>query len=336
MKRIAILLMLSLVLFCFAQNLQLASAALDNTLVVYVGAHPDDIDIGMSGSLFKHDVGKHPILWIVATDGGADIDEYNYEVGQGWVSQDGYNNSYWFLPYLYIQYITRDFYSWSLSSKRCGGYLDSLSGSWVNQPAYHSSSFGNAYDWRTRVTYNVSSSGIEKAQMRYIFYTPYRPLYALYPDGSLAKAESAFTNSLAIEIAMKINAVVVANNYTKDLLYIDAHAPEEVASNANEHPDHKITGNAVRLAINYLHNYYGFGTIGATWFTIYNDIAPKPPYVQGTENISGYMTQKSNLCKACWETEFIMNLTGVNYSGWIQFPTEPVDHEHYVGVDYYA
>ena len=45
-------------------------------LAVYIGVHPDDIDIGMSGSLFKFDLGKHPLLWIVVTDGGAYDVEY--------------------------------------------------------------------------------------------------------------------------------------------------------------------------------------------------------------------------------------------------------------------
>ena len=58
------------------------------TLVVYVGAHPDDIDIGMSGSLYKHDRGINPILWIVVTDGGADKDEYAYDsdASRNWVA----------------------------------------------------------------------------------------------------------------------------------------------------------------------------------------------------------------------------------------------------------
>jgi LmbE family N-acetylglucosaminyl deacetylase len=52
---------------------------MDNRLAVYIGAHPDDIDVGMSGSLYKFDLGKHPIMWVVVTDGGTDADEYNFD-----------------------------------------------------------------------------------------------------------------------------------------------------------------------------------------------------------------------------------------------------------------
>jgi hypothetical protein len=57
-------------------------------LVVCVAAHPDDIEIVTSGSLYKADIGKHPIMWLVVTDGGADPDEYNYEsnASQGWIA----------------------------------------------------------------------------------------------------------------------------------------------------------------------------------------------------------------------------------------------------------
>jgi len=68
------------------------SAELDSTLVVYIGAHPDDIDIGMSGSLYKYDAQIHPILWIVATDGGGDDGEYTFESSRKWLTADGFYN----------------------------------------------------------------------------------------------------------------------------------------------------------------------------------------------------------------------------------------------------
>ena len=70
MRVLASFLMLSFVLLGLLQVAQAHAVMLDDMLVVYIGAHPDDIDIGMSGSLFKFDVNNHPILWIVATDGG--------------------------------------------------------------------------------------------------------------------------------------------------------------------------------------------------------------------------------------------------------------------------
>ena len=161
--------------------------------------------------------------------------------------------------------------------------------------------------------------------------------YAVYPDGSLVNAESSFQNSLAQEIAKQINRVVVLQGYRKDLLCINAHAPEEVASNADEHQDHKITGNAVRIAIDYLHNSYGFGEIGATWFTIYDPIEPQPGYARYNESIShDVQMQKSNLCKACWETDYIYNTDPTFLHTWVDFPYDPGDCEYVVCVNYYA
>ena len=346
MKRIVCLLMLSLILLGFAQNIQFSHATLDDMLVVYIGAHPDDIDIGMSGSLFKYDVGHHPILWIVVTDGAADMGEYDYEVNssRGWVSAPYAVNNSWPVPYTYDHFVTRDNMSDSLSSKRCGGDVDGQNGSWTYSAAYHStSSFGNESDWRTRVSNNVSSTGIEKLQLTYYYLVDAldndrKPIttkaYEIYPDGSLAKAEASFRVSIAKEIAVAINRFVVDNNYTKSSLAINSHAPYEVANNSREHPDHEITGNAVRLAIDYLIDDYNFTSIGATWYTIYNPIVPRDgsQYSQEIENIENYTAEKSNLCKACWETAWIDSENNNFY--WTDYPYDPSDYEYYIGVSY--
>src|SRR4030065_1557243 len=72
----------------------------DDTLVVCISAHPDDIDIAISGTLYKNDLGKHPILWIVVADGGADIDEYQYESNssRNWIVADGKYVTAWKAP----------------------------------------------------------------------------------------------------------------------------------------------------------------------------------------------------------------------------------------------
>jgi hypothetical protein len=133
-----------------------------NTLAVYVGAHPDDIDIGISGALYKNDLGKNPILWIVVTDGGADIDEYYYESNssRNWIIEDGKYVTAWKVPD--GSKVVRAFYSADMAKKRCGGYFEGLN--WVEEPASHNSLFGVEYDWRTRVN-NLVGATIEKIQL---------------------------------------------------------------------------------------------------------------------------------------------------------------------------
>jgi len=296
-----------------------AKADLTKTLVVYIGAHPDDIDIGMSGSLFKYDVGKHPILWIVVTDGGADSGEYEYETNasRNWLVKDSQNNVSWKVPD--GNTVNRVFYSPDLAESRCGGYISGLS--WIEVPASHDSSFGVEYDWRTRA-HNIVGATMEGRQLSYL--DPNDPSKRLlYPDGALMKAESAFTNSIAANLAYEINQFVITNGYRKNLLHINSHAPVEVCTNYEdqdhlEHPDHKVTGNAVRQAIDILHNSYGFGQIDTTWYTIYYPIQPKQGYIRMDENILQYKTLKSNLCKTCWETDWI-NSTNWNIS-WVDYP----------------
>ena len=336
MKRI--LSMLIIALLCFSMFSILAPqvrAEIDNTLVVYVGAHPDDIDIGMSGSLYKHDVGKHPILWIVVTDGGADKGEYEYETAdsRNWISEDEQTNLDWKTPDGGT--VKRSFYSADLSRKRCGGYISGAT--WIDDPASHDSSFGIEYDWRTRVS-NFIDLNVEKRQLSYS--DPDDPTKRLlYPDDALAanaRAETAFSSQIATDVAYEIYQIVESNGYRKDLVYINAHVPEEVCNNyetTDEHEDHRVTGNAVRQSIDYLHTIYGFGQVSATWYTIYSPIQNKTGYSRVDEDISPYKAQKSNLCKACWETDFINSINWDFY--WNDYPSDPGNYEYVIEVDYY-
>ncbi len=301
-----------------------------NTLVVCVGAHPDDIDIGISGILYKNYLGKNPILWIVVTDGGADIDEYYYESNssRNWIIADGKYVSAWKAPD--GNNVVRAFYSADMAKKRCGGYFDGLS--WVEEPASHNSSFGVEYDWRTRVN-NFVGATIEKIQLGYVDPSDSSKRLA-YPDGALANAETAYTNSIAANLASEIANVVESNGYQKNLLKIFSHGIEEVCTNANEHSDHKVTGRAVRQAIDLLHDNYGFDQIDATWFTIYSPINPQSGYSRVDVDISQQETQKIDLAKACWETEAVHN-TGINYT-WTAYPEDPGQYEYTVTQSYSA
>ena len=313
-------------------------ATVDNTLVVYIGAHPDDIDIGMSGSLYKHDVNKHPILWIVVTDGGADDLEYYYESNpeRGWVEQDALDNAEWTAPSGEKFY--RGFYSADFSRKRTG-----LEGSYQHE----SELYGTEYDWKTRVDLKVGPSVVKKKQMSYP--DPENPSKQIqYPDSGLDKMELAYTNQLAIDLAYEIQETVNLDGYRTDLLYINSHAPEEVADNADEHGepgklgDHGVVGNAVRKAIDYLHAVYGFGTISSTWYTIYSPIEPRLGFTRIQDDISQYKTQKRDLCKAAWETDYMdyygyldRASEGANDGYWNEYPSDPGNYEYVVEVDYY-
>jgi hypothetical protein len=325
-----------LLIFFIASTLAYAPAAIaqsptpENTLVVCIGAHTDDIDIAISGTLYKSDIGKHPMLWIVVTDAGADIDEYQYESNssRNWIAQDGLSVIAWKAPD--GSKVIRAFYSADLAKKRCGGYFQGLN--WIDEPASHSSSFGVEYDWRTRVN-NFVGATVEKIQLSYV--NPNDTAERLsYPDGALASAETAYTNSIATNLASEITKVVEANNYSKSLIKIYSHAPEEVCTNANEHSDHKVTGNAVRQAIDLLHETYGFGQIDAEWFTIYSPIDPKSGYSRVDEEISQQETQKVELAKACWETEAV-HTRAINYT-WPEYPEDPGQYEYTVVHSYYV
>jgi len=307
------------------------NASLDSTLVVYIGAHPDDIDIGMSGSLYKDNVNNHPILWIVVTDGGADEGEYYFDSDpvRGWIEQDGLYDVEWVAPD--GSKFNRGFYSEDLARKRCG-----IGGSYQHD-------YGSLieYDWKTRVDVKVATSVI-KNQMSYD--DPFDPTHEiLYPDAGLGVKESIYTRQLAKDLAEVIKETVRSNGYRFDLLYINSHAPTEVAENAYEHKDHKITGNAVRKAIDYLHTSYGFGLVSVNWYTIYNPIKPKPGYTRYQEDISMYKSMKSDLCKAVWETAYMDEDTdnmdrakkvSDTEGYWNDYPNDPGDYEYAVHVDY--
>lgn len=310
---------------------------MDDKLTVYIGAHPDDIEIGMSGSLYKFDLGKHPIMWVVVTDGGADADEYNFDSRhcdpgslQPWVKKDGLKHQLtWQSPD--GKEITRSNYSEDLVGKRCGIEFDN--GRWTPKAARHTSSFGDEFDWRTRVT-NCVGRDVELRQLSYS--DPCDPaIEMLYPDGSLGSREEIFTKSIAENLAEELYDLVVSKGYSKDLIYLNSHAPEEVCSNSGENDDHRITGNAVRETIDILLK-KGIKGIYASWFTIYKPIEPKSGYSKIDVNISRVRNDKIKLCKECWETEF-MAQPGVGYyfrtwgeRKWKErrYPNNPLDFEY--------
>lgn len=333
------------------------SAELDSTLVVYIGAHPDDIDIGMSGSLYKYDAQIHPILWIVATDGGGDDGEYTFESSRKWLTADGfYNFSYpWTDPYgNNLQ--TRSFYSYDLSDKRNG-----LDGKFSHPQllTYNSPDknvFSTGYDWQQRVSLLVPGV-IETHQMNYTDPSGQTHLYPdggmgehyQYPDGSISKNATEitiYTDSLAKGLAKEIDTVVTTHGYRKDLIYIKSHAPDIVAHNAYEHPDHEITGNAVLKTTDILNNQYGYSHINATWFTIYTPIMANEPYSAHPLDIKTVLNDKVDLCKAAWESEdLVFNkptlfsssdwpLSLIRPVNWFEYPLHP-NNEWVVNVDYY-
>jgi hypothetical protein len=155
-----------------------------------------------------------------------------------------------------------------------------------------------------------------------------------YPDGGLSLAPNAFRDSIAKNLADEINKSVESNGYQKSLVKIYSHAPEEVCTNAGEHPDHQVVGNAVRQAIELLLNTYGFGQIDAKWFTVYDPISPKEGYVRVDEDISLQRIQKSELAKLCWETETTY-LRHINYT-WTDYPVDPGMYEWSIVHNYYA
>jgi len=303
------------------------SAVDNNTLAVYVGAHPDDIDIGMSGSLYKHDLNRHPILWIVVTDGGADWREYGLEseAARAWVKEDGTDSKNWVAPN--GQIFNRGFYSNDLSIKRCG-----LNGSYQHE-FLDNSSIIQELDWRSRVDARVGSGVVRKVQMSYPDSSNPSQSY-LYPDGGLHNGtmKNIYSEKLAEGLAETIYQTIISGNYSKDTILINSHAPVHIARNSHEHPDHEITGNAVLAAIDLLIVKYGIKAVDTTWYTIYKPIRPGLGYVQTKEDIVNYKNSKSNLVKTDWETAYNVQ-TGRKFY-WIEFPNDPGDFEYVVREDY--
>jgi hypothetical protein len=289
----------------------------------------------MSGSLFKYDVGRNPVLWIVLTDGGGYDEEFDYDLEKGWIEDDGEWNSYvWISPDKTL--FDREFYSPDLAAKRTG-WFKSYSGIY-HETFSHNSIFGTAYDWGTRVNLFVGDTLVEMYPVDYYAGTPFFRSHYWFPDRDihLHGLEQEFTLEAAERIAEKINEVVTENNYRKDLMFVNTHAPETVAYNAHEHADHAITGNAMEAAATILKNVYGFGSVRATYYTIYNQIEPKPGYSLTVTDISAYKAQKEAITKACWGTEYLWTQVGngTGFTTWVDFPVDAGNYEYVVEVNY--
>ncbi len=306
---------------------------MDDKLAVYIGAHPDDIDIGMSGSLYEFDLGKHPLMWIVVTDGGADEVEYVYDSaedpgsGRPWLKRRDLKSIKWKAPD--ERELSRSRYSGDLAQKRCGIKFDNLG--WTPQSASHPSSFGEEFDWRSRVA-NLVGRDVEIRQLIYSG-------QLLYPDGSLSSREEIFTRSIAENLAEEINGLINSRGYSKDLVYINSHGTDAVCKNSDEHEDHRITGNAVLKAIGIL-LHSGIEEICASWFTIYRPIVPRRGYSRVDVDVSGAKQEKSRLCRACWETEFLAQHEGSRLKSWGEdgsrrrYPDDPIDYEYNIEISY--
>jgi hypothetical protein len=306
---------------------------MDDRLAVYIGAHPDDIDVGMSGSLFKLNLRRHPLMWIVVTDGGADEVEYAYESakdqksGRPWLKIDDLKSVKWKTPD--GGELTRNSYSRDLVAKRCGIEFDDSG--WEPHPARHPSSFGEEVDWRTRVA-DLIGRDVEARQLCYRG-------GSLYPDGSLRQREEAFTSSIAESLAREIYGHITAQGYSRDLVYISSHGSDAVCWNCDEHEDHRIAGNAALKAIGILLN-LGIKTICSSWFTIYSPIVPRRGYSREIVDIGRERAQKSRLCRACWETEFLAQHKDSRMKSWGEdkgprrYPDNPIDFEYSIRIVY--
>lgn len=300
---------------------------MDDKLAVYIGAHPDDIDIGMSGSLYRFDLGRHPLMWIVVTDGGADEVEYIFDSaedpksGRPWLKSNDLKSVRWKEPD--GGELTRNRYSRDLAAKRCGIEFDGTG--WALHPARHPSSFGEETDWRTRAA-DLVGRDVEARQLCYCG-------GPLYPDGSLMQKEEAFTSSIAENLAREIYDHIVSKGYCRDIIYINSHGSDAVCWNCDEHEDHRIVGNAVLKAIGIL-LHLGIDKVCVSWFTIYSPIIPWKGYSREKSDVSGEKEQKSRLCKACWETEFMAQHEDSRMKSWGEdqgprrYPHSPIDFEY--------
>ena len=114
----------------------------------------------------------------------------------------------------------------------------------------HTSSFGDEFDWRSRVK-NCVGRDVELRQLSY--QDPSDPeIEMLYPDGSLSLDEEIFTESIAERLASEIYDLIISKGYSREVLYMNSHAPDDVCGNSAEHDDHRIVGNAVKKSINIL------------------------------------------------------------------------------------
>ena len=300
---------------------------MDDKLAVYIGAHPDDIDIGMSGSLYSFDLGRHPLMWIVVTDGGSDEVEYAYESakdqksGRPWLKINDLKSISWKAPD--GSELARDKYSRDLAEKRCG--IEFNDSGWAPHPARHPSSFGEGRDWRSRVA-DLVGRDVEARQLCY-------GGQSLYPDGSLRQREEAFNSSIAESLAREIYDRITAQGYSRDLVYINSHGSDAVCWNSDEHEDHRIVGNAALKAIKILLD-LGVEKVCTSWFTIYSPIIAMREYSRQIIDVSRGKEQKSRLCKACWETEFLAQHEDSTMKSWGEdqgprrYPHRPIDFEY--------
>ena len=306
---------------------------MDDRLAVYIGAHPDDIDVGMSGSLLKSKLGRHPLMWIVVTDGGADEVEYAYESardpksGRPWLKINDLKSVSWRAPD--GSELIRNNYSRDLAAKRCG--IEFNDSGWAAHPSRHPSSFGVGRDWRSRAA-DLVGRHVEPRQLVY-------GGQFLYPDGSLSQREEAFTGSIAESLAREIYDHITAQGYSRDLVYINSHGSDAVCWNSDEHQDHRIVGNAALKAIGILLD-LGVEAVCMSWFTIYRPIVPRRGYLREAMDASGVKEQKSELCKACWETEFLSQHVDSRMKSWGEdkgprrYPHRPIDFEYCIRVLY--
>ena len=316
---------------------------MDDKLAVYIGAHPDDIDIGMSGSIYKFDVNRHPIMWVVVTDGGADSLEYDhdstsYDNGNPWI-EPNQDSNIWTTPNGNI--INRANYFKDLVQKRCG--IKFIEKGFVNQQAHHSSRCGIGRDWKTRVKEYIGAKNIAICQLTYSDPNDSSRLL-LYPDGAMSGFIEEYESSISRNLANEIDKVVRNNDYSRDLIYINSHAPDKVCNNEIEHIDHRITGNAVLKAIDILLNEKGIKEIYASWFNIYQIIYPKRGYSKVNIDVSGVREKKAALCRACWETDFIVRKAkwAEGWSTWgnnkwpYHYPEKPLCLEYDIEISYTA
>jgi len=310
-------------------------AALDDIGAVYIGAHPDDIDIAMLPSLYKYDYGVHPILWVVVTDGAADQREYDYEVAKGWIASDGVINETWLDPDGNV--ITRPFASGNLADARVGWHLNyrgEMQRTESSHTAMYASEFSPAYDLESRVSMNLPD-GVTCVFLRYQAAYAGRDPWLQYPDGAQVVSESSYTESLTYLIARAIDRWMKSLDLRRELLFMNAHAPEEIAFNSWEHPDHGITGNAARQAVDILESTYEVETIHASWYTVYSPIEPKSPYTRNTIDIVPQLTLMREYNMQVWEADWMF------YIGWqpnnylyAPYPTGPFSPLYNVEVTY--
>ncbi len=109
--------------------------------------------------------------------------------------------------------------------------------------------------------------------------------------------------------------------------------------NSDEHEDHRIVGNAALKAIKILLS-LGIDKVCASWFTIYSPIVARRGYSREIMDVSREKEQKSGLCKACWETEFLSQHKDSRMKSWGEdkgprrYPHSPIDFEYCISILY--